>query len=437
MIKKIFSNRLVSNFSWIVIANIFQMIVSLVVGMFSARYLGPSNYGIINYVASFVAFFTPIATLGMEGVLIREFTSRKKTEGTVIGTALIMGLVASAFSSVSIICLVGVLKHWDSLLVVIAFLQSLTLLFKAFNVIDYWYQSQLLSKYPAIIKCIGYFSMSLYKVVLIVTGKSVVWFSFALGVDTLLIAVLLFILYKKSNGARLIFDIGECKSILTQSLPFIVSGMVGVVYTQMDKIMIEQLLDDSMQTGLYSAAMNVCTIWAFVPQAIITSGRPKVMELKQQNNPTYLLRLKQLYSIVIWTCIAFSAGITIFNRLIIFILYGKDYMDATNTLVILIWYSVFAMIGTARSIWVICENKNKYVWRYLIFGSITNIVLNTALIPVMGINGAAIATLASQIMSAIIAPTFYKETRIHSYYVLEAFILKDTIPMLMNRRKTK
>ena len=139
--------------------------------------------------------------------------------------------------------------------------------------------------------------------------------------------------------------------------------------------MIEQFLKDSTQTGLYSAALTVCTTWLFLPQAFITSARPVIFEMKEQNNPRYIVRLKQLYSFIIWGCIAVALIITICAPIIIKILYGDAYVAATDTLRIVIWYTVFAMIGTARGIWILCEKKNKYVWKYLIVGSAVNVVL--------------------------------------------------------------
>ena len=82
------------------------------------------------------------------------------------------------------------------------------------------------------------------------------------------------------------------------------------------------------------------------------------------------------------------------------------------------------MIGTARGIWIVSEDKNKFVKYYLFYGVVVNAILNYLLIPRIGIVGAAIATLVTQFVTAIIAPLFYKETRIHTKYVLEAFVLK-------------
>ncbi len=421
---KLKKNRFLQNTSWIVGANLVQMVLSFIIGMISARYLGPSNFGVINYAAAIVAFFTSIANLGMEGVLVNEFTRKEYKNSEVLGTSLVMGLVSSIISSVLVVLLVGVLKQWDSLMIVVTFLQSLTLVFKAFNVFDYWFQSKLRSKYPSIIKCLSYIVMSAYKIFLLVTNKSVIWFAFSLGVDTLSIALGLMICYFVIEKGKIGFNGRLIWHILTQSAPFIISGLVSVIYTQMDKVMIEQFLNDSAQTGLYSAALTVCTTWLFLPQAFITSARPVILGMKDRNDSRYIVRLKQLYSFIIWGCIAVAAAITICAPIIIKILYGDAYAAAANTLRIVIWYTVFAMIGTARGIWILCEKKNKYVWRYLIVGSIVNVILNACLIPYLGITGAALATVFAQFTSAIIAPVFYKETRIHTKYVLESFFLK-------------
>ena len=109
---------------------------------------------------------------------------------------------------------------------------------------------------------------------------------------------------------------------------------------------------------------------------------------------------------------------------VILVLYGKQYIGAVTTLQIAIWFETFSMIGTARGIWILCENKNKYVKYYLFIGVIVNLILNAVMIPAIGINGAALATLATQITTSLIAPLFFKETRIHTKLVLDALIFK-------------
>lgn len=105
-------------------------------------------------------------------------------------------------------------------------------------------------------------------------------------------------------------------------------------------------------------------------------------------------------------------------------MYGKEYMPAVSTLQISAWYTMFSILGGARGIWVVCEEKGKYVKYYLGIGAILNIILNWLLIPAYGAGGAAMATLATQIFTAVFAPLIFKETRAYGRHVLEAFLLR-------------
>ena len=149
------------------------------------------------------------------------------------------------------------------------------------------------------------------------------------------------------------------------------------------------------------------------------------MELKEAGDEkAYLIRLEQVYSLIIWGSLLASVLICVLGKFIIMILYGVDYSGAITPLRILIWCETFAIIGNGRGIWVLCEHKNRYVKYYLGLGAIINLILNAVLIPVLDASGAAIATLVTQIFSSMIAPLFFKETRIHTKLVLDALLLK-------------
>ena len=53
----VLKNRVVKNAGWMIVGKIFQMVLNLIVGVFTARYLGPSNYGLINYAGAYTALF--------------------------------------------------------------------------------------------------------------------------------------------------------------------------------------------------------------------------------------------------------------------------------------------------------------------------------------------------------------------------------------------
>jgi len=423
-IKGILKSKTTLNAGWIIGEQIFQMLISLVVGVLSARYLGPSNYGTLNYTASFVSFFMSIATLGMEGVVIKRIIDNPTKEGDYLGSCICFRLASSVLCIIAISIVVYVLNPADPVKLLLVLPQSLQLVFRAFYIFDSWFQRHLKSKYVSIGKMVACIFVSAYKIFLLATHKSIFWFAFSNSLTDLVTAVLLYVFYKMEKGQKLGVSFSFGKDVLKDSYHFILSGIMVAIYSQMDKIMIGSMLTDT-DVGFYTTATAISNMWIFVPTAIINSFRPNILELKQQGNDRlYLRRLKQLYSGIIYLCIFVSFVICIMAKFIIKVLYGDAYLGAVGILQIAIWFETFSMIGTARGIWILGENKNRFVKYYLGIGAVVNLILNAVMIPAWGSKGAAIATLITQIVTSVIAPVLFKETRIHTKYVLDAFMFK-------------
>ena len=70
--------KIASNVIWSLGGKTVNMASALFVGILVARYLGPENYGIMNYVISYVAIFTVFATFGLDNIEIRELTRQNR-----------------------------------------------------------------------------------------------------------------------------------------------------------------------------------------------------------------------------------------------------------------------------------------------------------------------------------------------------------------------
>ena len=97
------SEKTIKNASWIIVCRVFQAVLQFVVSMLTARYLGPSNYGLINYAASIVAFVAPVMQLGLNSILVQEIVNQEVSDGETIGTALGLCLLSA------IPCVIGVM----------------------------------------------------------------------------------------------------------------------------------------------------------------------------------------------------------------------------------------------------------------------------------------------------------------------------------------
>ena len=419
-ISTLLKRKSVRNSAWIFAERIYQMAINFVLTIMISRYLGPANYGVLNYGATLVSIFLVFTKLGLDTMISNELIQHRDKEGKIIGTSIAMRLISAILSICAIAILVFVLQFNSPIIIITSIIQSLALLFQAFYIFDYWFQSYFKSKYVSIAKAIAYTVMAGYKFWLLATGKDVVWFAAATVIECIIMAILLLIFYRINNGQRIGFDFSLGKNLLKRSYHFIISGVMVLLYTQIDKIMIGQMQDD-FQLGLYSAALAVCLLITFIPDAILTSARTSVFNAKKTSK-YYLKKLKQTYALIFWICAAMALIISIASPIIIGIIYGEQYVDAIPTLSLLVWYVPLSQLGVARAIWIVCENKNKYSKYYTFWGVGMNVGLNIFMIPLWGIFGAAVATIITEIFTLFITPLLYKETRIHTKYVIEAMI---------------
>lgn len=409
-------------------AQIYQMMLSLIIGVLSARYLGPSNYGTINYAASYISFFSIACALGLEGIVVKEIVGKRESEGVVLGSSIVMRLAAGFLSMIAVCAIVAIANPGDQVLLVVTFMQSLVLLFNAFHIIDTWYQSYLRSKTSTIIKCIAYTGMSVYRVWLLITGKSVEWFAFATSLDALLIAVLFLFRYRRDGAQKLRFNITVSKHLLGLSYHLIISNLMAVIYNQMDRIMIGKMIDQT-HVGYYAAASTICNMWLFIPQALANSAQPLIIGLKEEDEILYKKRIKQLSSTIFWVGVLFAICITVLSHLIIDVLYGADYAQAREPLILMIWSKVFAAMSYSKSIWMICENNQRYSKYILLCGVVINLTLNSVWIPTIGMTGAAVATIITEFVCCFIAPFIFKPMRVFAKMQLEAIN-----PIILYRR---
>ena len=109
MLQSLRKNKVVKNAGWIIGGKVANKLLAFVVGIFAARYLGPSNYGLINYAAAYATFFASLCTLGINSVIVKNFVDHPDQQGETIGTTLLLRAISSLLSALAIIGIVSVL----------------------------------------------------------------------------------------------------------------------------------------------------------------------------------------------------------------------------------------------------------------------------------------------------------------------------------------
>ena len=424
-------NSVFKNAGWIIGCKIVQSILTLIIGLLTARYLGPSNYGVLNYVVSVVSFALPVMQLGLTHTLVKEFVKHPNQEGKILGTALLINIISSLFCMMGSVCFVLVANAGDTETLVVCALYSLTLLFQATEMTRFWFQAKLLSKYPSIAALISYTFVAVYKIYLLVTQKSIVWFALSNVIDYFVISVILMVIYHKVGEQRLSVDWRIGKALLSESKYYIIPSMMVIIFQHTDRIMIKLMIDDA-EAGFYSAALTCIGISAFVFTAVIDSARPVILEAKEKDSALFEKRVAQLYSIITCMSVVQSVGMTVLAKPLIYILFGTDYAAAAGILAVAVWYVTFSHYGSVRNIWILAEGKQKYLTGINVIGAAANVLLNLCLIPFLGAVGAAIASIVTQFLSNVSIGFVLKPIRRNNYLMLKGLNPKVLIGLIRN-----
>lgn len=422
-------SRVFNNAIWIILCKIVQAVLALVVSMLSARYLGPHNFGTISYAASVVAFVVPIMNLGITNILVQEIIDNKDREGETLGTTIMLSVISSIFCMMGVTAFGYLANPGEYTTIIVCALYSIMLIFQATEMIQYWFQAKLLSKYTSIVMLIAYAVVSIYKITLLILKTSVYWFAVSNAFDYMLVSIGIFICYKRFGGQKLKFSFKTAKRLFSRGKYYIVSSMMVTIFAQTDKIMLKAMINETA-VGYYSAAVTCAGMTSFIFTAIIDSMRPEICEKKLFDENKYKSNLSTLYSIIIYFALFQSLGITLFSRWIIIILYGKDYMPAVSALRIVVWYTTFSYLGAVRNIWILAERKHQYLWIINLSGALANIVLNYILIPVWGVNGAAFASLVTQIFTNVIIGWIIRPIAESNHIMLKALNPKYFLRLL-------
>ena len=425
--------KYVKNTGWLLAGKL----LSLVVGFIIARYLGPYAFGDLSFADAFAALFAAVGTLGLDSFIIREIIQHPDKRDEILGTSLVMRLAANAVLIPLAILTYLAFRQLStnetevSLALLIAFCSSAAL-FKSFNIIDSYFQSQVASKYVVHVQNVCLVLSTGVKIALIYNHAPVLYFAGALVFDSAILALGLLFIYKRKqlHLHTWTFNWVRAKSLIQQSWPLILTAVMISVYMKIDQVMLKSA--GSKIVGIYSAAARISESWYFIPVAIVTSVFPAIIHARKTDIERYHKRLQNLYDLLVAISLPVAILVSIFANQIIHILYGNPYQGAGILLSIHIWSGIFVFLGSASSQFLLAEGFTLISFSRTAFGALVNVLLNLWLIPIYGALGASIATLI-----AYASATFFilaiPHTRAQGVSMLKSLFLISIIQKIVKK----
>lgn len=398
------------NTGWMFAAKIASLVISFIATAYIARSLGPTNYGELSYALSFSGLFGFLAGLGIDQILYRDLIKFPEKRNEYMGTAMVLRLIAGG--ATVIICMLSafIFSPKDVSLILI-FIVSLTFIFSSFQLLNYEFQAEVKAKYPSIISLIVVLILNILKIIVILTGQGVIYLAGIVLLEPILYTISLIYLRLKVYGTIINWNYNKdvAISILKDSFPLIFASAFFAVYARIDQVMIKNMIDTE-SVGLYSSAVSISEVWYFIPNIIVMSVFPAIINAKKTSEELYYKRIKKLFLVLMSVSILTALPTMLLSKYLITIIFGAGFIGALTILQIYVWSNIGAALGSLAQQILIAENLTKVLSVTTFLGMLTNVLLNIILIPKYGMVGAALATLISYFIP-FISLVLFKQSR--------------------------
>ncbi len=424
--KKYFANT-----SWLFFERFLRMGISFVVTIFVVRYLGPKDFGLFSYALSFFWLFASLSTLGLEAITTREIVKYPDRKDEINGTVFFLRLAGSV-SAIIIIAATLFLTREETYTAILILILSGSFLFQSFSVIEYYFRGIVKAKYNAYALSASVILSSALKVIFILIKAPLIYFVFAVVFEYLALVVGLIAVYHHNKFSIFNWKYSKAlaSSLLKDSWPLALSGVVVMIYVRIDQIMIKNMMSVEA-VGYYSAAVRLCEAWYFIPVTLCNSIFPAIVNAKNVSQEFYNNRMQKLYDLLTWLAIGIAVPVTFLSSQIVELLFGNEFSQAAPVLTIYIWAGVAVFLGVASSQYLINENLTKLSFSRNFIGMILNIILNLILIPKFGIIGSAVATLISYSL-IIFSLAFHKRFIVQFRMILKSIFFVTLFQYLIN-----
>jgi PST family polysaccharide transporter len=429
------ARRILSNTVWLGADRLSRLGVGLFLTGWVARYLGPDRFGLLNYAIALVYLFSVLGGLGLDSIVIRSFVREPEAKDRLLCTTF---LVKLAGGTLSLFLLIAMLfwMHSDRMTIWLVGIIGFGTVVQATDVVDYWFQSQVKSKWSAIPRNAAFFSMALFRVSLLLRHASILWFGVAALLEIVVAgAGMVFILFRLGDAPRAWMpDLGLARKLLGQSWPLLLSGVSVMVYVRIDQIMLDRMAGGAA-VGLYSAAVRISELCYFVPTIIASSVLPSIVRARTMGTAIYMARIQKYFDLSAIMAVAIALPTSLAAGWVTRLLYGAQYTGVSTILTVHIWATIFVFMGVARGQYLLSEGHFIFSMTATGLGAICNIILNLFWIPRYGALGPALATVVSYGCSDLVSSFFYKHTWKAGIMQLKALFFPGSLARLLRDRQ--
>lgn len=394
---------IVQNLFWAVLGKVVNLLGGLLVGIIVARYLGAEQYGLMNYVISYVFLFQTFSLFGLDSIEIREEARGEKPYTVIIGTAFCLKLLFGLFF-VTLAITTSWLMEGDGYTTLLIALYALSVLFNSLIVIRNYFTAIVQNEY--VVKAeIGRTLISIIiKLVLLMMDASLSWFVMAYMFDYILLGTGYIMAYRSRIGSfrDWRFDREYAVFLLRESFPLLLTNAAVIIYQRIDQVMIGSMIDKS-SVGYFSVASKFTEVLIFLPMILAQTITPILVKAREYSISEYKAKAQQFMNFSFWLSLIASAVVSALAYWLVRYTFGPAYLPAVAVLQVMAFKAASVALSNTAGTMLVTEGLQRWAILRDGFGCLVCVVLNYLLLPRYGIIAAAFVSIASNIAAGYLA----------------------------------
>jgi len=389
-------NKVLSNTLWMLLEKGSRLVIGVLVSSLMARSLGPDGFGQLNYFISLLTIASVLSSLGLNRIIVRDVANHLEDKlfcNNTVVTAFYLRLIVSLVLWITVSVIGLLLLPEDMLFITIIFS---SLFFIAFDVFDFYAQGSSDFKVISLCRLATFLVMSLLKICVILLGGGLEVFVWLVMIEYFLVAVFFYAFFIRKRHLALTLKQVKVRrgvELIMESWPEIIAGFGAILFMRLDQIFLQWLSGDA-SVGIYSAATRITEAWYFLPSVIIATTFPKLLSLRGTSYERYFEGIRVLMSFLVILSVAVALFFSLTADWIVALLFGHNYAESANVIVLHTWGGIFLCMGITSGSWLVAERKLKLNLQRNLFGLAVSAITNWMLIPLYGVTGSAIATVA-------------------------------------------
>jgi O-antigen/teichoic acid export membrane protein len=363
--------------------------------VYLARVLGVESYGSLQFAISILMYFTLVGDGGLEVWATRQ-TARAEDLRQLVAQVTALRLLLSGLAFAALLALLPILPEANGLRAILL-LFGLSLPVQAVTLKWYWLGRERMG--PAakgLVVAQVVFAAAVFG--LVHRPEDALWVPVLRVVGDLAMAAYYAWRYAaEQGGLPFSLSLRGTRGVLAQAMPIGAIHALGILNYDFDSVLLGILLGP-MAVGWYSAAYRPVTVALAVPLTYFAGLFPALSRTYAESQEAFGEIAERSLRLICLVALPVGVGTTLLAEPVMLLLYGAEYRQGVPALQILGWSAALVMLrGTYRQV-LLAAGKARLDLRNAVVATAVNVGLNLALIPAYGIIGAAVATVAADVV---------------------------------------